>query len=202
MDGGEVEAAFEDGDAFLAVVGDAAAGTAHGEAGAEDGGVAVLFAEREATFHVGDKLGKRGFEADFLHRVLEEETIFGLLDGVDFRADEFDAVLFENAGFGEFDREIEGRLAADGGEESVGTFFGDDFFEVLLRERLDVGAVGEVGIGHDRRRVGVDEDDFEAVGAEGLGGLGAGVVEFAGLADDDGAGADDEDAVEVCAARH
>ena len=41
-----------------------------------------------------------------------------------------------------------------------------------------------------------------AVGAEGLGGLGAGVIELAGLADDDGAGADDEDAVKVVASGH
>jgi hypothetical protein len=27
-------------------------------------------------------------------------------------------------------------------------------------ERLDVGAVGELGVGHDRRRVGVDEHDL------------------------------------------
>ncbi len=44
--------------------------------------------------------------------------------------------------------------------------------------------------------------DFVAVGAQSLGGLRAGVIELAGLADDDGAGADDQDAVEVVAAGH
>ena len=78
----------------------------------------------------------------------------------------------------------------------------DDFFEVSAAERFDVGAVGQFGIGHDGRRIGVDEDDFVAVGAQRFGGLGSGVVEFAGLADDDGAGADDQDAVEVVSARH
>jgi hypothetical protein len=38
--------------------------------------------------------------------------------------------------------------------------------------------------------------------AQRLAGLGAGVVELAGLADDDRAGADDEDALEVGALRH
>jgi hypothetical protein len=38
--------------------------------------------------------------------------------------------------------------------------------------------------------------------AQGLAGLGAGVVELAGLADDDRAGADDEDGLEVSALWH
>ncbi len=41
-----------------------------------------------------------------------------------------------------------------------------------------------------------------AFGAEGFAGLGAGVIEFACLADDDGAGADDQDAVEVVSSGH
>ena len=42
----------------------------------------------------------------------------------------------------------------------------------------------------------------EAIGAQGLGGLCAGIIELTGLADDDGAGADDQDAVEVIASGH
>ena len=47
--------------------------------------------------------------------------------------------------------------------------------------------------------IGIDQDDFVAVGAQRLGGLRSGIIEFAGLADDDGAGADDQDAVQVVA---
>ena len=60
----------------------------------------------------------------------------------------------------------------------------------------------EGGVGHDRRRVAVDEHDLVALLEEDLAGLRAGVVELAGLPDDDGPGADDEDLVEVVAARH
>ena len=134
-----------------------------------------------------------------LHRVFEEQPVFRLLDGVDFGADQFDSVAIEDAGFGQFDGEVQRGLAAYGGEQRVGAFFGDDLFEIGAAERLDVGAVGQFRIRHDGGRIGIDEDDFVAIGAQGLGGLGAGVVEFAGLADDDGAGADDQDAVEVVA---
>ena len=72
----------------------------------------------------------------------------------------------------------------------------------FARERLDVGAVGDFRIGHDRGRVGVHQHDLVAVGAQRLAGLRAGIVEFAGLADDDRAGADDQDFLDVGALWH
>ena len=48
----------------------------------------------------------------------------------------------------------------------------------------------------------VDQDDPIALVAQRLAGLGAGVVELAGLADDDRAGADDEDGLDVSALGH
>src|SRR5262249_36429893 len=58
------------------------------------------------------------------------------------------------------------------------------------------------GIGHDRRRIRVDEDDAIALLFERLAGLRPGIIELAGLADDDRSGADDEDALDVGALRH
>ena len=52
-------------------------------------------------------------------------------------------------------------------------------------ERLDVGLVGHDRVGHDGGRVGVHEHDLVAELAQRLAGLRAGVVELAGLADDD-----------------
>src|SRR6202171_6843849 len=73
---------------------------------------------------------------------------------------------------------------------------------VLVRERLDVGPVGQLGIRHDGRRVRVDEDDLEALFADRLAGLGARVVELAGLSDDDGPGADQQDLSNIGPLRH
>ncbi len=107
---------------IFAVVGDAAARTAHGETGAQDGGIAVFRGEGEAAFDVGDELRSAAFRGRSSHRVFEEQPVFGLLDGVDFRADQFDAVAIENAGFGQFDGKIQGGLSAYGGEQRVGAF--------------------------------------------------------------------------------
>ena len=78
----------------------------------------------------------------------------------------------------------------------------DDFLDAFRRDGLDVGAVGELRVGHDGGRVGVDEDDAVALLLERLAGLRAGIIELARLADDDRAGADDEDAVNVSALGH
>ena len=74
--------------------------------------------------------------------------------------------------------------------------------EDLGRQRLDVGPVGQLRVGHDRRRIAVDENDLEPLGAQRLAGLGARIVELARLPDDDGAGADHEDAFDVGALGH
>ena len=94
-------------------------------------------------------------------------------------------------------RGVERGLAAEGRQQRVGLLAHDDLLDDLRRNRLDVGAVGELRIGHDRGRVGVDQDDAVALLAQRLAGLDAGIIEFAGLADDDRAGADEEDGLEV-----
>ena len=63
----------------------------------------------------------------------------------------------------------------------------------LRRDRLKVSAIGHVRIGHDRRRIGIDEDDPVSLLAQRLAGLGARIIEFASLADDDRPGSDDQD---------
>ena len=67
----------------------------------------------------------------------------------------------------------------------------------LRRDRLDIGRVGQVRVGHDGRRIGIDQNDPVALFLERLAGLGAGIVELAGLADDDRSGADDQDRGDV-----
>ncbi len=83
----------------------------------------------------------------------------------------------------EIHRQIEGGLAAERREERVGPFGFDHLFDHLPGERLDVGPIGGGRIGHDRGGVGVDEDDLVALLAQRFAGLGAGVIELAGLAD-------------------
>ena len=87
------------------------AGAAHGEAGPQDERVADTFREGQAVFDGVDQLRLRQIQADLAHRVLEEETVFGFLDRVDLRSDQFHAIAIQNAYFGQRDGKIQAGLA-------------------------------------------------------------------------------------------
>src|SRR5207248_2299677 len=78
----------------------------------------------------------------------------------------------------------------------------DHLRERLEIERLEVRRVRPLRVGHDRRRVRVDEDDAEALAPQHPARLRARVVELARLADADRPGADDQDAAKVRTSRH
>jgi hypothetical protein len=78
----------------------------------------------------------------------------------------------------------------------------DDFGNVIAGERLDVSAVSHLRIGHDGCRIRIDEHDFVALLPQSLARLGAGVVKFAGLSDDDRAGTNDKNFVDISSLGH
>ena len=61
----------------------------------------------------------------------------------------------------------------------------NNLFHVLVGQRLNVGAIGQLGIGHDGGWVRVHQHHLVALLLEGLAGLRAGVVKLRRLADDD-----------------
>ena len=70
------------------------------------------------------------------------------------RADQLDVVLFEHAAVGKLDGEVERGLSADGGQNGKAragrqlALDANDLFQIFAGERLDVSAVGDLGIGH------------------------------------------------------
>jgi hypothetical protein len=117
-------------------------------------------------------------------------------------ADHLDVELLQHAHLVERQRGVERGLAAHGRKqgEPAGDdvpFLFDDPGDDLGRDRLDIGGVGEIGIGHDGRRVRIDQDDPVTFRLERLARLRARIIELARLADDDRACADDEDRGDV-----
>jgi hypothetical protein len=143
------------------------------------------------------RAGGGRLEPDLLHGLLEELTILSLVDGVQLGADELDAVFLQGARLGESLREVERGLAAHGGQQRVGLLLDDDLLHSLGGHRTDVRAVRGLGVRHDRRGVGVEQNHIVSLRAERLARLGAGVIELARLADDDGTGAEDHDFLDV-----
>ena len=199
-----VEAGLGHAVVLFAVVGDAAARAAQGVGRTDDDGeFAADERDRLAGFLEGlDHARARDVEADFQHQLLELLAIFAALDGVFLRADQFHAVLGEDAGAGELEGKVQRGLTSERREEGVGLLLGDDAFHGFDRERFHVGDVRGLRIGHDRGRIGVHQDDAVTFLAEGLARLGAGIIELTGLADDDRTRADDEDGTDIGPLRH
>ena len=98
VDGRKFDAALGDFFKFLAVVGDAAAGAAEREGGADDEREAAdLFGDGAGFVHVVRGAGDGHVEADLEHQVLEDLAVFARSMASAFGADHFDAVFFERA---------------------------------------------------------------------------------------------------------
>src|SRR5450756_324048 len=178
---------------------DPAAGPAKREGGPDDRRQPDL---RQRAIGRGGTLGVRGSLDDRRRRiglfqavqqVAELLAILGHLDRPQRRAEEPDAMAFQDPGLRQGHRQVERRLAAEAGEEAVGLLAGDHRLDRRDGERLEVDGVGDCRIGHDRGRVRVHEDRPDTLRAQGAACLGAGVVELGGLADDHGSRADDQD---------
>ena len=187
---------------FLLIVGDAAASAAQGEGGADDrrqpdkGERRLRLLERAHEPALG-----RG-EADPVHRLAEELAVLGLGDRRRLGADELDPVPLERARMHQRHRRVERGLPAHGRQQRVGALGRDDALDEVGGDRLDIGRVGEAWVGHDRRRVRIDEDDAIALFLQGLHRLRARIIELARLPDHDRPRADDEDRANVRALRH
>ena len=144
----------------------------------------------------------RHAEACLAHHVAEDKSIFGASDRIDVRADQLDAMLCKDALLGELHREVQRGLPAQGRKQRIGLLAGDHLCDRLGVERLDVGRVGPLRVGHDRRRVRVDERYPYALGPEDSARLRSRVVELACLPDPNRARADDQDALELYAPWH
>ncbi len=146
--------------------------------------------------------GGRHFEADFDHRLLEEIAILGLFDRVQLGADQLDAELFQHPRFRQLDREIERGLTTDRRQQRIGPLAFDNLRDYAGGHRLDIGTIGQIGVGHDRGRVGVDQDQAQSLFAQRLQRLRSRIVELACLSDYDRAGTDEEHRFEIFTQGH
>ncbi len=139
---------------------------------------------------------------DARHRLFKQLPVLGHPDGFGLGADHLHVMLFEEAGFLQLDGEVQGVLAAERRQDAVGFLLEDDLPHRIGRKRLDIDPVGNLPVGHNRRRVGVDEDRLDALLAQRAAGLRPGIVELRGLPDDNRAGADYHDFFDIFSSAH
>ncbi len=196
------ESVRDDALELLTVVGDAAPGSAERERRPNDGRETNIRLFLQRLFQGMRDIRPGHLETDVLHGLPEQVAVLGHVDGLAGSGDEFYVVFLEHAFPREVERTVEPGLAAHRGQEGVRTFPGDDSLDRRPVHRLDVDRVRHLRVRHDRRRVGIHQDDPIALLPQRLARLRAGVIEFARLADHDGTGAYDQDALYICAFGH
>ena len=199
----EVEPAGQNRFELLAVVGDAATASAQGVGRTDDQGIAPdLGRDGVGLGQIVRYARVRHVETDLDHNLLENQTVLPAFDRVGLGPDQARAKPLQLAAAVQIHRGIERRLAPERREDRIRLLPFDNLGDDLRRDRLDVGPVGELGIGHDGGRVRVDEDDLVSLLPQRLAGLHPGVVEFAALADDNGARANNENFAQGSVFRH
>ncbi|MPM46052.1 hypothetical protein SDC9_92746 [bioreactor metagenome] len=91
---------------------DTAAGAAHCEGRTDDQRIPDFRREAKCLVDGVDDVALRNRLMQFRHQLTEQITVFGLLDGSQFRAKQLDLVLLQNAGFIQFHRHVQTGLAA------------------------------------------------------------------------------------------
>src|SRR3546814_5234800 len=78
---------------------------------------------------------------------------------------------------------VKRRLTAQSVQHCIRALLFDDFGDDFRRNRLHISGVGQIGVGHDRRRIGIDQDNPIALFLQRLACLRARIVELACLTD-------------------
>src|SRR5205807_9327242 len=106
------EPAADDFLEFLSIVGDTTAGAAQGKGRPDDGRKPYCPERLDSFVERADELASGRRQPDFVHRLPEQLTIFGLDDCRFAGADQFDTVTLEDTRAGERHRGVERRLSA------------------------------------------------------------------------------------------
>ena len=191
-DGGQRQAIGGHFPQLLLVVHNAAAGAAQGKGGPDDDRVANLQGEGLGVLHGGDHLGGDAGLANLFHGALEHLAVLGLVDGLGGGAQQPHVVALQKALLGQLHGEGQAGLAAKAREDAVRLLLLDDAFHRGQVQGFNIDLIRHGLVGHNGGGVGVYQDNLNAVLPQGAAGLGAGVVKLRRLADDNGAGADNQ----------
>ena len=187
---------------LFVVVGEAAAGAAQGEGRAQDYRVADFVGGLQGLLHAeGDFRGHHRL-ANAQAQLLEQIPVLGFLNALGVGAQQLDAALLQHAFFGQLHGQVQAGLASQAGDNGVGAFVAADAGQVFQGQGLHIHLVGNGGVRHNGGGVGVHQHHLIAFFPQGQTGLGAGIVEFRSLSDDNGPGADDHNLVQISSLWH
>ena len=197
-----IQAGLGDDAQLRLIGGGTAACAAQGKGGTDDDGIADAVRHLQGVLH---RLGNvRGDDrlADLRHGFLEKFPVLSPGNDLGVGAQQTDPLLLEEALLVQLHGQGQAGLAAQARQDAVGPLLFDDALDGLGGKGLQIDLVRHGLVGHDGGRVGVAQHHVHPRFLQNAAGLGAGIVKLSGLADDNGAGADDQDFLDTCIQRH
>ena len=202
MDRGKLQAVAQKGQQLLFIVGKPAAGSAQSKRRTQHHGISNFPSDFYAFLYgVGDVGGQHRF-AQLFTQLLEQFPVLCPFDTAAAGSQQFGAAFPQYALFLQLNGKVQAGLSADSRQDGVGALIADNFGDVFQRQRFHIDLVRNGGVGHNGGGVGVAQDNLITLFPQSQTGLCAGIVEFGGLTDDNGAGADDENFVNIGSFRH
>src|SRR5690606_17222869 len=99
----------------------------------------------------------------FLHLEPEFLAVFRRFNGLDVYTDDANTIVLPYARFVTFYTQVQCRLATHGRKYRVDVMLFENFSDRLLRKGLEINVVGNHLVGHDCRRIGIDQDDLDTL---------------------------------------
>ena len=188
--------------AFLSAVGKAAARAAECEGRSQDYRVAYILRGFKPLLNAlgNDRLQDR--LAYLLAKFLKELSVLRTLDAPAARAEQLRAAFTQHAFFLKLHCKVETGLTSYARHYRVGSLIADDLCKIFEIQRLHIDLVGNGGVGHYRRGVGVAEHHLVALLLEGKARLSARIVELRRLTYHYRTRADDENFFDIRSLRH
>ncbi len=176
---------------------DTAAQAAQRVGRADHDGIADAAGRRDGLLHRLAGMARRHLQPGLAHLAYEEVAVLGVHDGLHAGPQHLHAVFLQHAVLVESRTDIESRLSAPGQHDAVGSLLLDDLLYKIRRDGLEVYLVGNALTGLDGGDIGVDEHRVDALLAQGLQGLTAGIVKLACLTNLQGTAAKYENFLQI-----
>ena len=135
---------------FLFVIGNASACSAQSIGRTDDDGIFEPFSDGHTLFHRIGNIGRNAGLMDFFHRLLEQLSVLGAVDGLGLAGQQADAGAVQIAGTGQLHGEVQAHLAAQVGQNGVGLLDLQDAlacadrigYPVIVRPAFTMGGTG------------------------------------------------------------
>ncbi len=137
---------------LIHVVSDTAAGAAQGIGRTHDQGEAHLPGKLLGCIHTLHDGALRNGLMQFLHGFLEQFPVFCLHNAGDLGAQELYVVFLQDALLIQFNGQVQADLAAQGSQQGIRAFLGNDGFQEFHIQGFHIHPVGNVHISHDGGR--------------------------------------------------